>query len=280
MKRWIKLISRSAATGVAIFAGIMFFYQHHLIWYPRHYPARYQTLLPKGTVELGYNTSEGKQCAFYVPPVVDSSAGPERVWVCFSGNGSLALDWEDFVEAYPNKRDGFLLIDYPGYGNCQGSAEPANIEESADKAVSELAAHLNMNQGELEPKLNVLGHSIGAGLGLNFATRHPVKRVVLFAPFTTLRAMGQRVVGWPLCWLLRHNIDNRARMKELAARPSPPEVTIFHGADDTFIPPEMGRSLVALCPQIATFHEVPGATHDTIVYVAASDAYAAMNGAK
>ena len=65
-----------------------------------------------------------------------------------------------------------------------------------------------------------------------------------------------------------HNFDNRARLGELAARPSPPQVTIFHGADDSFIPPKNGvKSLahVNVIRRMIDFHEVPGATHNTIV---------------
>ena len=271
------MILKGVLIGVAGVTGILFFAQHKLIWFPRHYGPDYKQALPKGAVELRYTTSQGEQCSFYLPPAADASAQPERVWVLFCGNGSVALDWTDFVSQAPNKRDGFLLFDYPGYGNCQGSAEPANIEESADKAVAVLAEHLRMNPAELDSKLDVLGHSIGSAAALQFAAHHPVRRVILLSPFTNLRDMARCTVGWPLCYLLRHNFDNRARLAQLAASPSPPRVTIFHGSDDTLVPPKMGRSLAAVFPKMITFHEVPGATHDTIAYVAEAQIYSAMN---
>lgn len=277
MKRWIKMIARSILIGVAGFTGILFFGQHKLIWLPRSYGPAYPLALPKHAVELNYSTSQGRQCAFYLPPAADPSAMPGRVWVLFGGNGSLALDWTDFIAQDPERRDGFLLVDYPGYGRCQGSAEPASIEESSEKALAALENHLQMKPGELDPKLDVLGHSIGAAAALQFAVHHPVRRVVLLSPFTSLRAMAQRTVGWPLCWLLRHNFDNRARLAELAARPSPPQVTIFHGTDDTLIPMKMGQSLAAMFPKITTFHAVPGATHDSIVGDAETQVFSVMN---
>ena len=277
MKRWFKLISKSILIGLGGFTGILFFGQHKIIWYPHPYGPTYKLALPKNAVELNYTTSQGKQCAFYLPPPAASSSGPERVWVLFVGNGSLALDWTDFAASDPDKRDGFLLIDYPGYGRCEGSAEPENIEESADHAVATLAGHLQMQPEELETKLNVFGHSIGAAAALQFAAHHPVRRVILLSPFTSLRDMARRAIGWPLCWLLRHNFDNRARLAELAARPSPPQVTIFHGTEDTMIPMKMGRSLASMFPKIATFHEVPGATHDSIAFEAETQAFSAMN---
>ncbi len=259
------MILRSILLGVAGFTGLLFFNQHKLIWFPRPYGPTYKLALPKNAFEVRYTTSQGKQCAFYLPPRGATSAEPARVWVLFGGNGSLALDWTDFIAHDPDKRDGFLLIDYPGYGLCEGTAQPANIEESADKALGVLAEHLQIKPAVLESKLNVLAHSIGTGAGLQFAAHHPVQRVILLAPFTSLRDMARRTVGWPLCWLLTHNFDNRARLTDLSKLPEPPHVTIFHGTADELIPIKMGQTLAAMYPGFIIFHPVPDATHDSVV---------------
>jgi pimeloyl-ACP methyl ester carboxylesterase len=136
---------------------------------------------------------------------------------------------------------------------------------------------LKTTPSDLDPRLNVLGHSIGAAAALQFAAHHPVRRVVLAAPFTSLRDMARRTVGCPLCYLLRHNFDNRARLAELAARPQPPSVVIFHGTDDALIPEQMGRSLAGMFPRIVAFHEVEGADHNSVVFAAETQIFAAMN---
>lgn len=280
MKRWLKMIANSVLIGVLGFVALLFLNQHKLIWFPRHYGAAYKLELPKTAAELRYTTSEGKQCAFYLPPHPVGAAAtpmPERIWVCFCGNGSTALDWVDIIGPDPKRADGFLLIDYPGYGLCEGTAEPANIAESSDKALAELATHLQVQPSALEGRLNVLAHSIGCAAALEFAARHPVQRVILCAPFTTLRDMARRILGWPLCWLLRHNFDNRARLAELAARPAPPRVTIFHGEDDSLIPIQMGRSLAETFPKMIAFHAVPGGDHNSVVFLAQDGIFSAMN---
>ena len=73
------------------------------------------------------------------------------------------------------------------------------------------------------------------------------------------------------------DFDNRARLRELAAQPSPPRVTIFHGTADEVIPFKMGRTLGTMFPKITTFHAVPDATHDSIVYNAAPEIFSTMN---
>lgn len=262
--------------GTAI--GLIFlllFFQDRLIYHPRRYTidaaTRYPSIIP-----LSYTTSQGLQQAFYLPPRFRPTDPPARLWVLFPGNGSLALNWVNFLDPPPASREGFLLIDYPGYGNCHGSPAPATIQTSAEAAFACLAQSLRTQPALLDQNLNLLCHSIGCAAGLNFAVRHPVDRIILLAPFTSLRDMARRTVGWPLCWLLLHDFDNRARLRELAARPHPPRILILHGADDQLVPVSMGRQLASMFPAMITFHDIPGADHNTILDDAHNQIYAAM----
>ena len=253
----------------------LFFTQHSMIYHPRHYFDREEQ-----GIKLAYSTSEGRQFAYYIPPDAAGEQAPERLWVMFPGNASLALDWLDFVKRYPGRRDGFLLVDYPGYGRCEGSASPDSIEESAEAAFDQLAKRLHAGPAGLDSNLGVVGHSLGCAAALDFAVKHPADCVVLVAPFTTLRDMARRTVGWPLCWLLRHNFDNRARLAALAAREHPPRVTILHGSDDEVIPVAMGCELASEFRRMTVFHPVPGATHNTILVRARAEIFSAMQNSK
>ena len=193
-----------------------------------------------------------------------------RKWIGRSGLGR-------FRPRRSSRNDGFLLIDYPGYGLCEGSAGPENIALSADTALLKLAEYLHSSKTDLELRLNVLGHSIGCAVALEFATRHPVRKIVLLAPFTSLMDMARRQVGRPLCYLLRQHFDNRARLAELARRPEPPRIVIFHGKRDLVIPEKMGRSLAESFPKMIEFHEVPDAGHNSIIEDAGIAIYSAMN---
>ena len=264
LRSWIVTPLFLALALVTIPAALLFFRQHSFIYHPRKYAAGYERVLPQGAVPLRYTTIAGNQVAFYVPPR-SGAAQPSRVWVMFTGNASVALDWLDVVAMSRNEGDGFLLIDYPGYGASDGVAAIATTRGSADSAVAKLAEHLQSSEADLSAQLSVVGLSLGAAAALDFAAGHPIQRAVLIAPFTSLRDMAAQLFTKPASLLLLENYDNRARLRELAARESPPRVTIFHGTADTLIPPDMGRQLVESAPAIATFVPVQGATHDTIV---------------
>ena len=275
--RRILRVSVCAVLGtILLFAILLIGCQRRLIYFPRRYDRNYARMLPKGTVELTFQTSGGRQTAFYLPPQSGREGLPPAVWLFFGGNAACALDWLDWLESPPLPEPGWLLIEYPGYGLCEGKPSAKNILESTESAVDRLAEHLHVERSAFEPRLCLLGHSIGAAAALQFAARHPVRRVILISPFTSLRDMARRVVGWPLCNLLWDRYDNRARLSELAARAPRPSLAIFHGQADEIVPVKMGRELAGMGRDWIAYQEIAGADHNLILMVAEQQVFAAM----
>jgi len=263
--------------GFLLVGVAMFIFQRKLIYHPRPYLredfATLRSMNPPGR-EIEFSTSCGRQTAFYVPLFGESfSARPRRLWVMFCGNAMRALDWLYFVEdvqaaaaqtSSTRLRDcAFLLVDYPGYGSCAGSPSRSGIAESGAGAIAALAKEFTTGSAGLETDLNVLGLSIGTAAALEFATKHPVKRVVLLAPFDTLREVAGRVVG-PLSYLLRDRFDNSARLHELIARNPPPDLFMFHGDADSIVPVAIARRLARNFPEVK-YHEIPQADHNNVL---------------
>lgn len=264
MRWWMMRLLLFTTLLIAVPATLLFLQQHSMIYYARRYPAGFEERLTPGTIQLPYTTLAGEQMAFYVPPR-SGAAVPEQLWVAFSGNASLALDWMFLVDAQPNDNAAFLLVDYPGYGRNAGKAGIAPTRATADAALEKLAEQLNVETEVLAQRVSVLGISLGAAAALEFAAGHPVQRAVLIAPFTSLRDMAARLFTRPAALLLLENYDNRARLRELAERRNPPRIAIFHGTADTLIPATMGRELAETFPQLVEFFPIERATHDTIV---------------
>lgn len=263
MPLWKRLLR---LTAVLVFTPVIFLLssQSRLIYHPNPYRAEYETMLQSAHGErLRFETSQGHQMAFYVPPRVVATGLPDTVWVCFAGNGSLALDWLRETDLW-NDRFAYLLVDYPSYGDCEGSPNPARIRESGKAAVEALAQRLHTTLPELRPHLAVLGHSLGSAAALMAADDLDIRRGVLMSPFTTMTEMGRIVLGWPLCHLNRHLFDNRLTLDRVASRPGA-RLVIFHGAEDEVIPVRMGRELAAAHPQVVMFREVPGGQHNDLL---------------
>jgi uncharacterized protein len=261
------MLTVAAIVGfVLLIAGLLFFLQHSMIYLPRSYGVEVARMLPQGGKVVSYTAGGKRQHAYYMAPQTRGSSDPSRLWLMFGGNGSLALDWLDLVEGYPDPAAGYLMIEYPGYGENSGKASPATILESTDKAL----AQLRQEEGSsvTATRLAVIGHSLGCAAALQFAARTEVERIVLVSPFTTMTAMARRVVGVPLAYLLRHRFDNVARLDEIAKRSPRPALTVIHGDSDDIVPVSMSRELVARYAGWAEYHEIKGGDHNMIMLAA------------
>lgn len=270
-KRLLRLIAILILTPMTFLLG----WQSSLIYHPNPNRAEHENLLRAAKGErLRFETSQGLQTAFYIPPRVPATGLPQTLWLCFAGNGSLALDWLHDTNMW-DARFAYLLVDYPGYGECEGSPNPARIRESGQAAVAALARHMHTSMLELRPQLAVLGHSLGCAASLMAADDLDIRRGVLLSPFTSMTDMGRIVLGWPLCYLNMHRFDNRKTLGHVAQRAGA-RFVIFHGAEDEVIPVRMGRELAAAHPQVVAFHEVPDGHHNDLLDLTAPQIGRAM----
>ena len=256
--RWVKPLFRWLFLLLGALLMLAFF-QHKLIYHPRSYPTGYQPWKTSSLELLRYQTAEGSQTAYYLPPENNSV---QRVWVLFGGNAGLALDWLGLLTQVSSAGVGFLLIDYPGYGVCEGSASPETIRSSTREAFQAWQREFGF---ESQPSWATLGHSLGAAAALQFAEDHPVGRIVLLAPFTSLADMVRHLFGGWLVPLLRHPFENRKPLQMVLERNPTPAILIAHGDRDEVVPVEMGRELAALNPKQIEYLEVPDTGHNDIL---------------
>ncbi len=243
--------------------------QSRLIYFPRPYDkAALMNFQQRGGRQIEFKTSQGRQVAFYLPPQNAVAQPPAILWFVFGGNGAIALDYIDETSRW-DARAGYLFVDYPSYGLCEGSPNPAHIEECVVSLASKLKDEWHWTDAELSARGGVFGHSLGCAAALITADRFHINRAVLCAPFTTMTDMARRTIGWPLCYLNRHGFDNIARLQSIVGRGA--RVRIFHGSEDEIIPVNMGRELALKFPQPVLFKEVSGSHHNEIVHDAGTE---------
>jgi pimeloyl-ACP methyl ester carboxylesterase len=184
----------------------------------------------------------------------------------FGGNGATALDWVSLLEGaeFPDGHV-FVLVDYPGYGSCEGEPNPQSIYDSTSDLYKKLGERWGLEERELSERSGVIGHSLGAAVALHTAARYGMKKAVVISPFTTMSEMAERRVG-KLHFLLRHPFDNRQSVRKLVGQSPPAELYIFHGSRDLSIPISMGAELAELAGKNARFHSIKNRGHNDIVY--------------
>jgi pimeloyl-ACP methyl ester carboxylesterase len=246
--------------------SLVVLFQDRLIYFPLRYStAQLEEARTVGVQEVRFRTSQGNQAAFFWRNE-DSDTAPKNVWLLFGGNGDVALGWMGMVRAFPGPRAGYLLIDYPGYGSCEGRPNPQTILENSEHALQTLLEKKGWKLGA--ETLCVLGHSLGGAAALQFAAKNAVRKILLVSTFTTMDDMVRAQIRIPLGCLLRHRFDNVASLKAILSQKEVPEICILHGQADEIIPPKMGRALAQLDPSRIKFAEIPEAGHNDIIQIA------------
>ncbi len=271
-RRWLVRATQLALTILGIPLVVLAGCQSKLIYFPRPYA-------PGATAEwaqrttgrfIDFKTSQGHQRAF----LQGNLTAPRNLWIVCGGNATVALDWSEWLEENAPREDAWLLVDFPGYGDCEGAPTPGRIRESLKASVPLAIEHIG---GKVDPRrLRFFGHSLGGAACLIAASEFMIQRGVLIAPFTSTMDMSRAMTGLPLGFLVRHRFDNSARLAELAAR-GPGEVIVFHGTDDEAIPVWMSRTLASQQKQIVRLREIPGGRHNTIQETHAAEVAEALD---
>lgn len=255
--RILRIVLLIALVPLIMLAGC----QSSLIYFPRPYG-------PETVVEwqrttsgkiIDFKTSQGNQRAF----LQGNLKSPRNLWIVCGGNGTVALDWAEWIEDHAPKEDAWLLVDFPGYGNCEGKPTPERIRGNLSGAVPAACRELGWTGAPDPARLRFFGHSLGAAACLLSASEFKIQRGVLISPFTSTMEMTRVITGVPLGFLVWHRFDNTARLAEIAAR-GPGAVIIIHGVDDEVIPVTMGRKLAEQRKDVVRLIEIPEGRHNTI----------------
>lgn len=255
--------------GLALLTGC----QSKLLYFPRPYAdgdVKAWEKKSQGQI-LDYQTSKGRQQA-YLQRRVREQGAPDRLWIVCGGNGALALEFSDWVSEYGDPRDAFLMIDYPGYGACEGSATPSAIKDNVLGAVAAASKAMGISQEAMQGKMRIFAHSLGCAATLQGARELGINRGVLISPFTSTMDMTKAMFKVPLGWIVYHRFDNKERLAELQGAGA--KFVVLHGTEDEVIPVAMSRELKATFPDMVELKELPRGRHNDL-FMVADDAIAA-----
>jgi pimeloyl-ACP methyl ester carboxylesterase len=176
---------------------------------------------------------------------------PETVWLFLHGNAGQAADRTYILPSVPIQ-DSVYILEYPGYGNRQGSPSLISFNTAAKEAYE-----LLKNQFPNRP-VCIAAASIGTGPASYLATiPNPPEKIVLITPFDRLSKVAAGHYPFlPVSLLLRDNWDNIASLKDYNGH-----IEIFGARTDTIIPISHAKKLADSKPS-AVFHTVEGGHND------------------
>ncbi len=265
------MLIKSLLITFAIIAGIvllvcvaLYLGQDRLVFFPGKYNGASAKAILNRYEKIEFTTEKnGRQIAFYIG---EKDRLPDKLWIFTGGNGSLALDWDYLTTAASKKNPGygFLLVEYPGYGYCEGKPSRVGIEENMEGAVASLARFLKTDAEKVKSRSGFLGHSLGCAVALEAAAKWESGEVIALSPFTSMRDMAARNVVGPLTNFVRNQWDNRASIRAIS-KLNDARVVIFHGTADRVIPVTMGEELAGLSPGLVELYKMSGLGHNDIV---------------
>lgn len=218
--------------------------------------------------EIVYEMPFGKQTSYYISPQVQKGHAPEHLWIVFGGINTPVFEWYQWFKIIPDSCCGLFLIEYPGYGQCEGVPRAKRILESSLAAFNALAMYLDVPQEMLEENLGLLGHSLGSLTMMQFAPYVKERKILLISPMTSLsdqvKYLYGNFKGGLLSMVNSEKYDNKARLIEVLHQNNPPEIITIHGDQDQVIPVSMARELAGLSRSII-YYEIKGAGHAGLI---------------
>jgi len=225
----------AAVVAICLYVGmgvIVYFTQRSMMYFPDRVhstPAQAGLSLAQ---EVELKAADGEySLAWHIAP-----RGDRTVILYFHGNGGAL---RDRVERFGKlARDGFGLValEYRGYGGNTGTPSEAGLIADAEAAYAYAAARYPAKQ------IVLWGESLGSGVAVALATRKPVARVILEAPFTSAVAVAAAHYWYlPVGLLMKDQFRSDAVIGNVTA-----PVLILHGARDQVVPFSMGERMFDL----------------------------------
>lgn len=243
--KWLAVVAVVGYLGLGAF---LYLSQRALLYSPersRTSPAA--AGLPQAE-EITLSTADGERIiVWHVPPRDD-----KPVVLYFQGNGG-SLAWRaDRFRTLTADGVGLIALSYRGYGGSSGGPTEQGLKTDAATAYTFAMSHY-------PPERIVLwGESLGSNLAIAVAAEHPVARVLLESPHTSIADVAASIYWFIPARLL---IKDPFRSDLIVGKIGKP-VLVLHGERDRLIPVRFAERLYEMITAPKRFVRLPGAQHN------------------
>lgn len=251
-----KLVVAAALAAGALLCGCSWLNRAML-----YHPARALPATPERVhiayADVSLHTGDGQTLDAWWAPLASTSP---VVLLCHGNGGSMSHRIAK-LQLLRKAGASVLLFDYRGYGLSTG--KPSETGTYAD---GEAAYEWLLSTGVPTSRLILYGESLGNGVSIELAARHPggFAGLVVDSAFTSTKAMAKRVFPHlPLGWLVRYRYDNLSKIQGVRA-----PTLVLHSPDDEIIPYAMGRALYDAAPGPKTFVDLAGSHNEGFLQAA------------
>jgi hypothetical protein len=234
----------------AIMLG-MYVIQRQLMYHPENKGLAPEVAGLSGVQVLELSTADGQKIVAWY------SAPQERkpVVLYFHGNAGEIGDRPLRFRFYQSRGFGVFYLSYRGYGGSSGSPTETGLIADAEAGYAWL-----LQNGLPATRIVLVGESLGSGVAVQLAARHPVAAVALEAPYTSTTDIAAETYWWlPVRYLMKDRFESIARIAGINT-----PLLVIHGDADTLIPIRFGRKLFEAAMEPKSFIAWPGRGHEAI----------------
>jgi len=195
-------------------------------------------------------SSDGeKVIVWHVPPKPGHA-----VVLFFHGNGDFLAGLVGRFKAITADGSGLVALSFRGYAGSTGAPSEDGLLRDGAAAYSFAAARYDAQ------RIVAWGFSLGTGVAVAVASEHPIKKLILEAPYSSIADVAAAQFRFvPVRLLIRDPLHSDERI----ARVTVP-LLVVHGAQDQTIPIAFGEKLFALAHEPKQFIRIPEGGHDNL----------------
>jgi uncharacterized protein len=248
---FIRLILIAAAVIYLCAMSGMYVLQRHLQYFPTHATLTPDKVGLTGVQVMALGTPDGETVALWYA----QAKADHPTILFFQGNAGEIGDRAARFAFYQRRGFGVAFLSYRGFGGSTGDISETGLMIDANAAYDWLLA-----QGVPPDRIVLVGESLGTGVAVQLAARHPVAAVVLGAPYTAAVDVAAGIYPWlPVRLLMK---DQFRSIDHIGAVTAP--LLILHGTRDAVIPFAQGQQLFTAANAPKQFEELTGAGHQAL----------------
>jgi len=174
--------------------------------------------------------------------------------IYFPGNGDFLAGLVDRFRGITSDGTGLVALSYRGYAGSSGGPSERGLLWDAAAAYAFAAARYEAD------RIVLWGFSLGSGVAVALAADHPVGKLILEAPYTSIADIAAAAFPiLPVRWLLRDQFHSDERIAGVTA-----PLLIMHGEKDSTISIAFGERLFALAREPKQFVRFPEGGHNDL----------------
>ncbi len=231
------------------FAGFLFIFQSHYIYYPERVLSVTPHSIGLQFESVSFETTDGVQLSGWFVP---SESARGVILFCHGNAGNISHRL-DSIQIFHQLGLDVFIFDYRGYGQSEGKPTEQGTYKDAEAAWRYLIEERQVKPNEVI----IFGRSLGGAVASWLAQSHTPGGLILESTFTSLPDIAAGLYPYlPVRLLLRFEYNTA----EYLGRVDCP-VLIVHSRDDEIMPFDHGQQLFESAKEPKKFLETTG-THN------------------